>query len=159
MMSSFIRQVLGCILCAQKYLKCWRYSGDQDRQNPFPHGGSILNGGTKQQKSKMIQIKGLKNKRQIKTRLWGKECITGYFRLTRKVFPRRGHLRGDLTVQKDLEGELGRRGEGGHQGSELGVSLTDSRNGKKVEVVGAEEQCEEWQEGKSEGRRGRLFTR
>lgn len=45
------------------------------------------------------------------------------------------------------------------KGSELGISLTDSRNEKKVEVVGADEQCEEWGEEKAEGRRGRLFTR
>lgn len=41
---SFIRQALGCILCEQKYLKCQRYSGNQDRQNPFPLGGYILTG-------------------------------------------------------------------------------------------------------------------
>lgn len=48
----------------------------------------------------------------------GTRVHAGYFRLTRKVLPRMGHLRGDMTVPKDLEGEHGRRGEGWHKGSE-----------------------------------------
>lgn len=33
------------MLCAWKYLKYWQYSGDQDRQNPFPYESYILTGG------------------------------------------------------------------------------------------------------------------
>lgn len=75
------------MLCTQKYLKCWCYSGDQDRQNPFPHGDCILIGGGRPQYVyiNICKILSENNVSGIKTKTKQgdgiKECIPGFFRL------------------------------------------------------------------------------
>lgn len=47
------------MLCAWKYLKYWQYSGDQDRQNPFPYESYILTGRKTAKQNKKINKQGI----------------------------------------------------------------------------------------------------